>query len=138
MSNLKTDDDITGQLRQREYFSFPIKPVAWQRAVHWKGRTLTPTATRRFQSQIRKMLPGMVPFEGPLKVEAIFWYQRPKTSKRKYPNIRPDIDNLWKSVSDAFNGYVWKDDAQVVVLKLEKAYSLEGKDSITVVVHPVE
>lgn len=43
----------------------------------------------------------------------------------------PDIDKLVRAVLDALTGIVWRDDAQVVVLDIRKAYQREGEDLAT-------
>ena len=37
--------------------------------------------------------------------------------------MKPDIDNLFKAVTDACTGIVWKDDNQIVSTKSDKFYS---------------
>ena len=39
------------------------------------------------------------------------------------PSKRPDLDNLNKSVMDALNGIVYRDDCQVVTLNSTKVYA---------------
>ncbi|MDR1647770.1 MAG: RusA family crossover junction endodeoxyribonuclease, partial [Zoogloeaceae bacterium] len=39
------------------------------------------------------------------------------------PAKRPDLDNVVKSVCDAMNGVVFRDDAQIVRLTAEKIYA---------------
>lgn len=39
------------------------------------------------------------------------------------PITKPDVDNIVKAIFDALNGVVWKDDVQVVALRVEKRYS---------------
>lgn len=41
----------------------------------------------------------------------------------KLPTTKPDIDNVVKTVMDAFKGIVWRDDSQVVEVKAQKFYS---------------
>lgn len=43
----------------------------------------------------------------------------------------PDIDKLVRAVLDALTGIVWRDDAQVVVLEIRKAYQREGEELAT-------
>ena len=50
------------------------------------------------------------------------WSKRRK-EEAKYPVSKPDIDNVYKIVSDALNGIVWKDDSQVVHGEIWKKYS---------------
>jgi Holliday junction resolvase RusA-like endonuclease len=52
------------------------------------------------------------------------------------PTSRPDTDNYIKSVQDALNGIVWKDDSQVVALIADKWYS--DKPRIEIDVREVE
>jgi len=40
------------------------------------------------------------------------------------PTTKPDVDNIVKAIFDALNGVVWKDDVQVVALRVEKRYSM--------------
>lgn len=49
--------------------------------------------------------------------------QRDALAGRITPTTKPDIDNVIKAVFDGLNGVVWKDDAQVTVLSVSKAYS---------------
>lgn len=40
-----------------------------------------------------------------------------------HPVSRPDSDNFGKAALDSCNGIVWVDDAQVVMLQVQKKYS---------------
>ncbi|MEH1647567.1 RusA family crossover junction endodeoxyribonuclease [Pediococcus pentosaceus] len=48
------------------------------------------------------------------------------------PTMKPDIDNLFKAVTDACTGIVWKDDNQIVSTKSDKFYSEEPRVEIYV------
>lgn len=48
------------------------------------------------------------------------------------PTGKPDLDNIAKLYCDALNGIVWKDDSQIVDMKLTKRYGAEPKTIITV------
>lgn len=39
------------------------------------------------------------------------------------PTIKPDTDNIAKSILDSLNGIAYKDDKQIVSLKVDKYYS---------------
>jgi Holliday junction resolvase RusA-like endonuclease len=39
------------------------------------------------------------------------------------PTVKPDLDNLAKTVLDAMNGIVYKDDSQIIQLHLRKGYA---------------
>lgn len=50
---------------------------------------------------------------------------RPKSvsaKKRPLPTVRPDLDNLIKSIKDGLNGIVWRDDCQIVSVTADKTY----------------
>jgi len=117
------------------------------------GRVYTPAKTRAAEESIagRAMaqvlaLPeeqrAALPFAGPLVVHATFEMPVPASwsMKRRLaalggsapPTSKPDIDNLFKLVSDAFNEVVWLDDSQIVQVTMTKRYS--STPGITVVV----
>lgn len=48
-----------------------------------------------------------------------------------YPAKRPDIDNYAKTICDALNGYLYKDDGQIVELKINKIYSVIPSTTIS-------
>ena len=68
------------------------------------------------------------PLEGPLSVVMNFFFKRPKShtkAQQKIPfhSVRPDIDNLAKTVLDRMtDAHWWKDDTQVGELLLRKFY----------------
>lgn len=74
---------------------------------------------------------GRAPFTGPVSVEAVFWFVRPKshfkgTSVREsaplLPASRPDVDKLLRASLDAMTGIVFVDDSQVCMLLGCKEY----------------
>jgi Holliday junction resolvase RusA-like endonuclease len=70
-------------------------------------------------------------FEGPVKVEAVFYLTRKPTVKRPYPTVPPDIDKVCRSLLDGITARsksgeilgVWQDDSQVVRLEVSKVYA---------------
>lgn len=62
------------------------------------------------------------PMSGAVEMRLTFYLPRPKTVKRRYPTVKPDIDKLARAVQDALNGIVYRDDAQVVSLSVHKRY----------------
>lgn len=68
----------------------------------------------------------------PLEMEITAIYDIPMSVSNKrrdrmlksfeYPTKKPDIDNIAKVVCDALNGVAYKDDKQIVSLKLAKRY----------------
>lgn len=59
------------------------------------------------------------PITSPLKVSLIFVFPMKKKARAWKPT-KPDCDNLAKSVLDALNGLMFKDDSQVVELHVQK------------------
>lgn len=47
-----------------------------------------------------------------------------------FPTIKPDTDNIAKSILDSLNGIAYKDDKQVVSLSVKKWYAEEPSVSI--------
>lgn len=45
----------------------------------------------------------------------------------QYKVTKPDIDNLIKTVLDACNGHLWKDDNQITEITSSKRYGIEPK-----------
>ena len=69
------------------------------------------------------------PLESDIYLKIDFFFEIPKSwnkvkkEKAKWHNIKPDIDNLVKSVMDSFNGVVYVDDGQVVSIQARKQYA---------------
>jgi Holliday junction resolvase RusA-like endonuclease len=63
--------------------------------------------------------------DGPLMVTAVFKLPKPASSpkRRLYPDTRPDLDKLARSLLDALTGVVWRDDSRVVLLDVSKVFS---------------
>jgi len=70
-------------------------------------------------------------FDGPLKLSLVFIVARPKghfgkrglrPSAPPHPNKRPDALKLARGTEDALTGVVYRDDAQNVLITLQKAW----------------
>lgn len=97
----------------------------------------TPEKTRNWERAARRVaasaMGSRAPLIGPvrLKVTAVFsppaswprWKLSLVANERILPTGRFDADNIVKAVSDALNGVVWEDDAQVVAIEASKRYS---------------
>jgi len=113
-------------------FTVKIDPVAKGRPRFFcRGRligTYTPAKTRMFEGELldhcrRNKLIPTTPLEGPVVVDVTFFLKSKHTG---WAFRKPDLDNLVKTL-DAFNGYFWKDDAQIVSLHASKLYdAVEG------------
>ena len=110
------------------------------------GRVYTPTKTMKAEASIqdaaREAMQGQQPLEGPVYVSAAFNMEIPtswtkgKQSKARsdelMPTAKPDLDNLAKTILDALNGIVYRDDSQVVQMAISKRYSDEPGTFITI------
>lgn len=72
-------------------------------------------------------------FVGPVLLGLDFFFPRPKGHFKKNGDLRgsaprrhlvkPDAKNLLAAVEDALNGIAWRDDKQIVELRVRKAFS---------------
>lgn len=71
--------------------------------------------------------------ELPIRVRIIAYMGVPASKSKKFkqaailgeerPTKKPDVDNIFKSVTDAMSGIAYKDDKQIVSASIEKFYS---------------
>jgi len=71
-------------------------------------------------------------FDGPVKVEAVFYLTRKRTVTRALPTVPPDVDKLARSLLDSCKA-VWGDDSQVVRLEVSKKYAT-GEPGVAVTI----
>ena len=115
--------------------TIPGAPVAKGRGRATRtGRVFTPAKTRKAEETLSAramaLLAGVegLPLAGPLHLEATFTSTVPaswpakKRAAAVAPTSRPDVDNLLKLATDALNGIVWVDDAQIVTVVCRKVY----------------
>ena len=121
---------------------FNIDPVAWQRPRFNGKRGFTAPVVKKFENTISLIAKSMMttpPLQGALKVIVNFYLVPPKTVKKYYPFVRPDIDNFLKGVFDSLNGIFWIDDGQICELQCGKYYEwIEGKGRIEIEVIPMQ
>ena len=118
--------------------TFDINPVPKGRPRTTKaGHVYTPAATRAFEAAIcvmtRQQWRGPL-FTGAVSFRAVFYLKRPKSSRRKYPSVKPDWDNLGKSVSDGIEkaGCVFVNDSQICRSDVSKVYSERPRIEVTI------
>jgi len=116
-------------------FTIDGPPVAKGRPRFSRGRTYTPAKTAAAEERIRNLVALEFhedPTTKPINIMLSFGMEIPKSwTKAKKEDARqgwlphvstPDLDNLVKLVTDALNGVVYKDDAQIVRLDAAKLY----------------
>lgn len=57
-----------------------------------------------------------------LAVSMWFYVPRPRTVRREFPTVKPDVLKLARAIEDALTGLAWQDDAQIVAELVCKAY----------------
>ena len=128
--------------------TIPGAPVAKGRPrMARTGRAYTPAKTRAAEGYMRHAIAaqaGQPMLEGPLSVTVLAMLPIPASWPRKKqqdaaagivrPIGKPDGDNLAKSVCDAANGLLWRDDGQIVTLNVSKTYS--DKPGTMLIVEP--
>lgn len=90
--------------------------------------------------QGRALLLGAVVVEIRAKMEVPASWSRKRRNAAlgglQRPTGRPDCDNIGKICLDALNGLVWKDDSQVVDLKIIKLY--DEQPALEVIAREIE
>lgn len=79
----------------------------------------------------QQQMMGRVPVTGPVRLEALFLFPRPKRLQKPHnindvvlcDNDKGDWDNIGKAVSDAFNMVVWMDDCQVTTSFIRRRFA---------------
>ena len=121
----------------RIVITIPGAPVAKGRPRMTRtGRAYTPAKTRAAEGYMRHAIAaqaGQPMLEGALQVSVLAMLPIPASWSRKKqqdaaagvlrPIGKPDGDNIAKSVCDAANGILWRDDGQIVSLHVSKTYS---------------
>ena len=129
---------------------FPIKAMGAVRMTQ-RGKFVNKRAIaymnykKAIQIMARNQYKGKV-IDAPIEVVCKFYFQPPKSySKKKMKMIkhenykfvkRPDIDNLFKGVTDALNGFIYKDDASITKAMMTKEY--DDTDHILIIIKEVQ
>lgn len=127
------------------------EPVAKGRpraaVIGGKARMYTPGKTRSWENDARQLarieMGPRAPLDGPLKLSVLAVFPVPsswpkwkralvESAETVHFDIRPDIDNVCKSASDALDGIVWLDDKQIVEIIGRKVYGIRPRVEIEV------
>lgn len=106
----------------------------------------TPEKTRTYEGMIRSAAMDAIgnkpPFEDPVEfvMRAIFPVPASWSSKKRQraltgelkPGKKPDLDNVAKAWNDALNGVVYRDDALICRMTLDKRYGPQALVVVTV------
>ena len=122
-------------------FKIPGKVQAKQRPRFSKsGIVYTPKETRVYEDFVRVCYSDYAnqyqwePYDGQLRAEIEVFIQVPKSDSKLNkqakiigeirPTIKPDCDNLAKSILDSLNGWAYRDDKQVIELSVKKFFTV--------------
>ena len=122
-------------------FTIPGQPVAKGRPKFARQggfvRAYTPEKTVAYETLVKlaagEAMAGAAPMQGPLALLLLLYVQIPKSTTKRdraaieagrfLPTKKPDIDNVLKAITDAMNGIVYLDDAQIVTVTVTKIYA---------------
>lgn len=96
---------------------------------------------REVATEASRMMRGTALFakDVPIRICAGFYFERPKTVKRRAVTVPPDSDKLARGILDAMTGVVYHDDAQVTELQVVKRYTAVGAPPYAVIsVQPLD
>jgi crossover junction endodeoxyribonuclease RusA len=108
----------------------------------WKRPTLTSTnkelkpwrqevASNAHTAMMDAFQSGCI--EGPVRVEANFYFCRPKSRKKETHKVtKPDLDKLARALLDAMAGTVYANDSQVSQLWVSKFFDSNAKTWVRV------
>ena len=127
------------------FIAGPVRGKGRPRFVRATGRTYTPPATASYEAVLRyaaqEAMRGREMFLCPVRISIVADFDIPKSFSKKAaeaarlgyakPAKKPDWDNIAK-LTDALNGIVFKDDAQIIDGQIIKRYSTEPGLSIEV------
>lgn len=66
-------------------------------------------------------------FDCPVFVAAVFYLPRPKTVRRVFPSVKPDLDKLMRALGDGMtDGGLLVDDSLIVTQWIHKRYSSDA------------
>lgn len=135
MNSYSRSDNVRIEINFNETYEAPIgSPRPRFRNTGRFVQTYMPASYTKHKDFIREQMPNVL-LDGELKVTLSFYFEPPKSwSNRKrllaigqYKRTKPDIDNLIKTVLDAANDHLWKDDNQIVEIHSFKQYAEEPK-----------
>lgn len=127
-------------------YTVPGDPVAWARARLSGTRHFTAPAQREYKAVVaslaRRAMAGRPPAADAVALRVVACFTPPASWSRAKraqalagelrPKVKPDWDNLGKIVSDAMNGVVYLDDAQIVDASVGKRYAEQAGVAVEV------
>lgn len=114
------------------------KPVGKQRPRNNGNHFYTPQKTKDYENHVRECYRNQVEnvfFESGVQAYIYVYITLPNSYSKKRKSellwrgasVKPDLDNVAKSILDALNGVAYKDDKQVNTLCISRIYGLEDE-----------
>ena len=97
-----------------------MRHIGHGRMIHSKAVEL---AAWRADIASAAKLAGCKPILDPIAITMRFRVKRPKSVKREYPTVAPDLDKYVRSVNDGLTGVAFADDSQVIQIIASKEYA---------------
>ena len=97
-----------------------MRHIGQGRMIHNKAVEL---AAWRADIASAAKLAGCKPILDPIAITMKFRVKRPKSVKREYPTVAPDLDKYVRSVNDGLTGVAFADDSQVIKIIASKEYA---------------
>ena len=97
-----------------------MRHIGHGRMIHSKAVEL---AAWRADIASAAKLAGCKPILDPIAITMKFRVKRPKSVKRDYPTVAPDLDKYVRSVNDGLTGVAFADDSQVIQIIASKEYA---------------
>lgn len=135
-------------------FTVPGEPYGQPRprfsAANGKVHTYNTDESRNYKTHVRLIAQTAMQEQGwkfaendeGIGVNIYAYMGIPRSKSRKFrvsahkgivrPTKKPDIDNIFKAVTDALNGVLYKDDKQIIHSRVEKYYSDEPRVEVEV------
>jgi Holliday junction resolvase RusA-like endonuclease len=97
-------------------------------------------------AEAARAMNGRELLSGPLRLRVTFWFPRPqghygtgknagtlRPSAMHFHASKPDLDKLLRAIGDALSGTVFRDDAQIVIVRAKKVYTSTGAKALVTV-----
>ena len=97
-----------------------MRHIGHGRMIHNKAVEL---AAWRADIASAAKLAGCKPILDPIAITMRFRVKRPKSVKRAYPTVAPDLDKYVRGVNDGLTGVAFADDSQVIKIIASKEYA---------------
>lgn len=94
------------------------------------------------RNEARRAMGERPALTGPVRLFVEFAFLPPKSLPKRYVGWvmhtkKPDVDKLFRALSDALTGIVWRDDSQVCMSAINKVYAWDGVSGAVVSIEPI-